>query len=631
MMKNFALLIISVYLILPFFGVYAEQQAHHPLAGLVKNCNFEESYPNYNKPKDWKTLTDIGIEEADSDAVYEWDDKTFYSGNRSVKVRKNNEDKIAGWAQEFFCLQPGKWYEVSAWVKTEDMVAVPFSKSGANLSLIFLIKGVDSFIYEAPFVKGSQGWQQQKLVFVVPEGCSEVRLVLGLQKMEGTVWWDEVSIKEISPVELSGVKEIEEEQMDKYGGWKKVKGKATDFFHTEKINNRWWIITPEGNGFIVVGIQHMLRPDNLSEKWIEGSIQKLKEWGFNSISHNTIFKGFVYTESVSPSFWGFPFINPEERVRNILVPLIGIDSRSIYAAAVAFPDVFDNKFKEIVDEEFRNTAMRLKNDPWLLGYFIGNELPWDGYPPGGITLFDMFFALPKERPGKRVLVQYLKKQYKNNIGNFNQAWGTAINDFEELLTITRIGIGVKNEQCNKDISEFIRFVAETYFKLNYEIIKKYDPNHMILGVRFSEHSRTPKEVLEVIGKYTDIVSFNTYPLTAPLEWLEQSYKFYNKPILITEFSCKAQDSGLPNRVGAGIVFRTQKERALWYERFVLRLMSSPNMVGYIWYKYEDDPARKIGEDGNYGLVTRKEELYKDLVETVKRVNRSIYRLVIKED
>ena len=39
-------------------------------------------------------------------------------------------------------------------------------------------------------------------------------------------------------------------QYDKYGGWSKLKGMKTGFFHTQQIKGRWWLVTPEGNVFI---------------------------------------------------------------------------------------------------------------------------------------------------------------------------------------------------------------------------------------------------------------------------------------------------------------------------------------------------------------------------------------------
>ena len=40
------------------------------------------------------------------------------------------------------------------------------------------------------------------------------------------------------------------QELDKYGGTTAIKGKATGFFHIEKIDGRNWFITPDGNAFL---------------------------------------------------------------------------------------------------------------------------------------------------------------------------------------------------------------------------------------------------------------------------------------------------------------------------------------------------------------------------------------------
>jgi hypothetical protein len=41
--------------------------------------------------------------------------------------------------------------------------------------------------------------------------------------------------------------------LNQYGGWKECTSRASGFFRTEKINNRWWLIDPMGCYFICVG------------------------------------------------------------------------------------------------------------------------------------------------------------------------------------------------------------------------------------------------------------------------------------------------------------------------------------------------------------------------------------------
>jgi hypothetical protein len=54
-----------------------------------------------------------------------------------------------------------------------------------------------------------------------------------------------------SPVAAVGTREL-----DRFGGWKGKKLKASGFFRTEHDGNRWWLVTPEGNAFISFGVNH---------------------------------------------------------------------------------------------------------------------------------------------------------------------------------------------------------------------------------------------------------------------------------------------------------------------------------------------------------------------------------------
>ena len=39
---------------------------------------------------------------------------------------------------------------------------------------------------------------------------------------------------------------------DRFGGWRCKQFKASGFFRTEHDGKRWWLVTPEGNAFIVL-------------------------------------------------------------------------------------------------------------------------------------------------------------------------------------------------------------------------------------------------------------------------------------------------------------------------------------------------------------------------------------------
>ena len=43
---------------------------------------------------------------------------------------------------------------------------------------------------------------------------------------------------------------------DQYGGWTGLKFEATGFFRLEKAPDRWWLVTPEGNAYLIHGMDH---------------------------------------------------------------------------------------------------------------------------------------------------------------------------------------------------------------------------------------------------------------------------------------------------------------------------------------------------------------------------------------
>src|SRR4029079_11099850 len=121
-------------------------------------------------------------------------------------------------------------------------------------------------------------------------------------------------------------------------------------------------------------------------------------------------------------------------------------------------------------------------------------------------------------------------------------------------------------------------VAREYFRVTGEAIRRYDPNHLILGCRFMGVANPP--VLRAMGGFADVVSINNYGREAPAAALAEVTKAAGKPVMLTEFSFKAMDSGLANKQGAGKPVGTQEERADLFERYAETLAGLPGCVGY---------------------------------------------------
>jgi hypothetical protein len=102
--------------------------------------------------------------------------------------------------------------------------------------------------------------------------------------------------------------------------------------------------------------------------------------------------------------------------------------------------------------------------------------------------------------------------------------------------------------------------------------------------------------------------------------------------MITEFSFKAMDSGLPNTKGAAKPVATQQDRAEGFTHYVMALARLPYAVGFHWFEYRDEPkeGRFDGENSNYGVVKIDFTPWTVLTERMSEVNLGIEALHAKQ-
>ncbi len=127
-------------------------------------------------------------------------------------------------------------------------------------------------------------------------------------------------------------------------------------------------------------------------------------------------------------------------------------------------------------------------------------------------------------------------------------------------------------------------------------------------------------------------SVNYYDVWTPSQqqlalWESES----GKPVLITEWYTKAEDSGLANTGGAGWLVKTQHDRGLFYQNYTLALLQSKVCVGWDWFKYADNDPTDISadpsnRDANKGIVNMRYQPYQPLLEDMKQINNRVYTL-----
>lgn len=409
--------------------------------------------------------------------------------------------------------------------------------------------------------------------------------------------------------------------------------RPTGFFRVRQEGPVWWIVDPNGRAFYAVGIDHVnynvhwcealgyapyarnvAAKYGSEEKWAASAVARLKQWGFNSLGANnspsTRYRGLPHTEFLS---FGMAFTSVSD-----IVP------RTTWTG---FPDVFHPGFPEWCRQEAQRQCRPLRNDPWLLGYFLDNELEWFGKSGSEVGLLEEALKKPASHPAKRALLADLQARY-GDIGSFNTAWKTRFPSWESLAEEAP---AVQTPEARRDGLRFVAKVADLYFRYTTAAVREADPNHLILGCRFA--GTAPPGVIAAAGRYCDVVSVNYYGevdlergiVTDMPNRMRQYYAEARKPLMLTEWSFPALDAGLPSQHGAGQRVPTQRDKAHAFDIYQRALFSMPFMVGSNYFMWVDEPALGISktfpEDSNYGLVDVNDNAWPELTRMAARTNR----------
>jgi hypothetical protein len=170
--------------------------------------------------------------------------------------------------------------------------------------------------------------------------------------------------------------------LDQYGGLIAGKVNATGFFRAQKIGDRWWLIDPDGGRFVHVGLASVTpgNSDNnrnaLKAKfgdgagWTEQTVALLKTNAFNGTgAWSDVAKLRATTNRVVyTTIWNFMSGYGKKRGGTFQQP-----GHTGYPNDCIF--VFDPGFEAFCDEHAKQLAAT-KDDPWLLGHFSDNEMPF---------------------------------------------------------------------------------------------------------------------------------------------------------------------------------------------------------------------------------------------------------------
>ncbi|MBC7784773.1 MAG: hypothetical protein H7144_13125 [Burkholderiales bacterium] len=410
-----------------------------------------------------------------------------------------------------------------------------------------------------------------------------------------------------------------------YGGFASTQSKGSGFFRVEQIDGRWWFVCPDGHLFYSTGVnqigtnsgtrvsgrEEMFTPlppdlarsatttpanrraatnststsapttstsrpsDNRRERqisyytanlhrrfgrdfrpaWADLTSRRLTAWGLN-----TAYGGGV-NEGLRDKSKRIPYVT-------------GLRNLAPGTLIMGMPDVYADSFEQHVQNEVTRQLTPMKDDAYLIGYFIGNEPPWPSRE-------DQFVDLVLQGSESKMQAHFK----------------------------AQLASGDTPERRR----ELVLAAFERYLGVINAATKKADPNHLNLGIRFGG---TPPDYVVKLAKGFDVYSLNKYRWDPPPEQIKNVYELVGKPILIGEFHIGVPGRGLaPGLVQA----MNQFERGIAYQFYVEGGAAHPEVIGSHWFQWIDQPAtgRGDGENYNIGWIDVTDRPYSELVEAAK--------------
>jgi hypothetical protein len=412
----------------------------------------------------------------------------------------------------------------------------------------------------------------------------------------------------------------------RYGGYEGTKAQATGFFRVEKIDGKWWFVDPDGHLFLSVGSDSigtsaatvtqgreqlfaalppadpasgrpraasspLIAPPaapppaasatarsggrvgssfytwnmvrrfgaDWSAKWIDLTVRRMFAWGFNTVGN-----------------WSDQRLGNAHRIPYVVT----LRGWGIETGPMGVPDVYAPEYAANIDRAAAQQCEPHKDDPFVLGYFLGNEPPWPGRESVAV---DAILAGPA----------------------------------------SSLQMALKAFLADGDTPERRKtFLFQTYGKFveaATAAIRKHDPNHLNLGLRFG--SSAPPEIVR-LSKVFDVYSLNNYAYTVNKTEIEKVRSLIDRPILIGEFHF-----GTPGRGMTPGLKQTssQEERGVAYRYYVENAMADPSIVGAHWFEWIDEPStgRFDGENYNIGLVDVTDRPYRELIDAAQATHKRL--------
>jgi hypothetical protein len=385
---------------------------------------------------------------------------------------------------------------------------------------------------------------------------------------------------------------------------------GTGLVSIEEHEGTWWFSGPTGERFLSLGVNHIephlwmgaynmehtiaqygsdfvlpngrFNPDgSAAAAWINNLVEVCKSLGFNTFAKHT-----------------HPAI-PSQLYQDQIYYVASLETAPLGHWRQAkgespMPDVFSTDFEHHLAEKVRLACEEHSGSPNLLGYLYVDVPLWETNQTPGSREDDVMIypwvnaivRLAEYAPGKRAWIEHLKGRYADAEAAA-RSWGVTISraygsSWEYLSRLNTWFHPADRDRARDDLSAFMGKIAERWYGLHHDEIRKHDPDHLILGDK-SRVDTFRDWLVPALKKYVDVVLIQSYnQFGKDREMTDWIYEQTGKPILNGDGSFGYPNPHQQKYSVKGFRSNAQnvEEVAGMYRRYMEEILSTPYFVGW---------------------------------------------------
>ncbi|CAM2937228.1 hypothetical protein [Rariglobus hedericola] len=298
------------------------------------------------------------------------------------------------------------------------------------------------------------------------------------------------------------------------------------------------------------------------------ALQRLRNWQVNTLGP-----------------WAEPMLAVAGLYATAVVDFRGAGVPVIHLLGTHLPDVFDPGWLAVCETQAATAAAPWAGRTDFIGYYTDDALGWGEVKEGRPSLLQVCLSLEPGFSAYHAAWEFVLAPHAGDLAGLAREWSVELPNKEVIRQRTLAERPLTTAGYLRDHARFTKEFAHRYFTATSAALRRHDPDHLILGCRFTQPPG--EDVLgECVYPQVDVVSWHCHG--PDFEAQARLYADATKmPLLLTAF-------GLSNERFRSASFKphsgpTRLERMLRDGRRALTAACAhPALVGYEWARWADE-------------------------------------------